>query len=146
MILRPPRSTRTDTLFPYPTLFRSTPSQFHDDLDFRRGAQTEPAMFLGRRQAEQPHLAKVAQNFLGDGVVLGDARLERNELLAGIAPDGIDKLVERFWIDCHDQAPSRPTIAIAATFWFGMPPRLCERPKVGVPATWRSPARPRSCR
>src|SRR3546814_11190402 len=23
MILRPPRSTRTDTLFPYPTLFRS---------------------------------------------------------------------------------------------------------------------------
>src|SRR3546814_17694524 len=89
-------------------------------------------------------LAKVAQNFLGDGVVLGDARLERNELLAGIAPDGIDKLVERFWIDCHDQAPSRPTIAIAATFWFGMPPRLCERPKVGVPATWRSPARPRS--
>src|SRR3546814_1428430 len=30
MILRPPRSTRTDTLFPYTTLFRSPP------LDFRR--------------------------------------------------------------------------------------------------------------
>src|SRR3546814_12173629 len=26
MILRPPRSTRTDTLFPYTTLFRSAPS------------------------------------------------------------------------------------------------------------------------
>src|SRR3546814_6057552 len=26
MIRRPPRSTRTDTLFPYTTLFRSTPS------------------------------------------------------------------------------------------------------------------------
>src|SRR3546814_6043461 len=26
MILRPPRSTRTDTLFPYPTLFRSSPA------------------------------------------------------------------------------------------------------------------------
>src|SRR3546814_1464070 len=26
MILRPPRSTRTDTLFPYTTLFRSTPA------------------------------------------------------------------------------------------------------------------------
>src|SRR3546814_9492862 len=25
MIRRPPRSTRTDTLFPYPTLFRSSP-------------------------------------------------------------------------------------------------------------------------
>src|SRR3546814_5575914 len=55
-----------------------TPSQFHDDLDFLRGSQTEPAMFLGRRQAEQPHLAKVAQNFLGDGVVLGDARSEEH--------------------------------------------------------------------
>src|SRR3546814_7678431 len=27
MIRRPPRSTRTDTLFPYPTLFRSSPVQ-----------------------------------------------------------------------------------------------------------------------
>src|SRR3546814_15833311 len=27
MIRRPPRSTRTDTLFPYTTLFRSRPSQ-----------------------------------------------------------------------------------------------------------------------
>src|SRR3546814_5215427 len=27
MIRRPPRSTRTDTLFPYTTLFRSTPAQ-----------------------------------------------------------------------------------------------------------------------
>src|SRR3546814_2941951 len=27
MIRRPPRSTRTDTLFPYTTLFRSVPSQ-----------------------------------------------------------------------------------------------------------------------
>src|SRR3546814_15551354 len=40
MIRRPPRSTRTDTLFPYPTLFRSGPVYFpnHDattehDLD-----------------------------------------------------------------------------------------------------------------
>src|SRR3546814_3319289 len=27
MIRRPPRSTRTDTLFPYPTLFRSPPAE-----------------------------------------------------------------------------------------------------------------------
>src|SRR3546814_18082318 len=33
MIRRPPRSTRTDTLFPYTTLFRST----HDDLALVRG-------------------------------------------------------------------------------------------------------------
>src|SRR3546814_12692009 len=29
MIRRPPRSTRTDTLFPYPTLFRSMPIRPH---------------------------------------------------------------------------------------------------------------------
>src|SRR3546814_2680652 len=29
MIRRPPRSTRTDTLFPYTTLFRSSPSRSH---------------------------------------------------------------------------------------------------------------------
>src|SRR3546814_4290721 len=29
MIRRPPRSTRTDTLFPYTTLFRSSPRRIH---------------------------------------------------------------------------------------------------------------------
>src|SRR3546814_20073094 len=32
MIRRPPRSTRTDTLFPYTTLFRSAASSFNGDL------------------------------------------------------------------------------------------------------------------
>src|SRR3546814_14932100 len=31
MIRRPPRCTRTDTLFPYTTLFRSEPAMRHDD-------------------------------------------------------------------------------------------------------------------
>src|SRR3546814_15586172 len=31
MIRRPPRSTRTDTLFPYTTLFRSPPEWHHGD-------------------------------------------------------------------------------------------------------------------
>src|SRR3546814_5007978 len=33
MILRPPRSTRTDTLFPYTTLFRSVCRRIRDDVD-----------------------------------------------------------------------------------------------------------------
>src|SRR3546814_8402117 len=37
MILRPPRSTRTDTLFPYTTLFRSVDRGAVDDRD-RHGA------------------------------------------------------------------------------------------------------------
>src|SRR3546814_5704935 len=35
MILRPPRSTRTDTLFPYTTLFRSSPERFSSKLRLR---------------------------------------------------------------------------------------------------------------
>src|SRR3546814_6042726 len=31
MVRRPPRSTRTDTLFPYTTLFRSTDAGLHQD-------------------------------------------------------------------------------------------------------------------
>src|SRR3546814_2949366 len=33
MIRRPPRSTRTDTLFPYTTLFRSTAKGYRSDFD-----------------------------------------------------------------------------------------------------------------
>src|SRR3546814_11087942 len=45
MIRRPPRSTRTDTLFPYTTLFRSLPQRLPapDDLSVhpRRGLRAE---------------------------------------------------------------------------------------------------------
>src|SRR3546814_20523370 len=38
MLRRPPRSTRTDTLFPYTTLFRSVPSDMYAlALPFSRG-------------------------------------------------------------------------------------------------------------
>src|SRR3546814_10173343 len=37
MIRRPPRSTRTDTLFPYTTLFRSLPQRQQGDDDRARG-------------------------------------------------------------------------------------------------------------
>src|SRR3546814_6650046 len=35
MLLRPPRSTRTDTLFPYTTLFRSTVTGLYRQVRFR---------------------------------------------------------------------------------------------------------------
>src|SRR3546814_14616757 len=46
MIRRPPRSTRTDTLFPYTTLFRSDPSD-RKTLNISMGASVA-AEFLGR--------------------------------------------------------------------------------------------------
>src|SRR3546814_17709222 len=50
MIRRPPRSTRTDTLFPYTTLFRSVERQhqFHHPR-FRQWRQQRRDRALGRR-------------------------------------------------------------------------------------------------
>src|SRR3546814_4427035 len=49
MIRRPPRSTRTDTLFPYTTLFRSRDGTFEDLLDFCRRIESSK---LNRRTLE----------------------------------------------------------------------------------------------
>src|SRR3546814_5456457 len=51
MIRRPPRSTRTDTLFPYTTLFRSLHWEFRYPLSdsergsFKRSSRVEPGPF-----------------------------------------------------------------------------------------------------
>src|SRR3546814_11750484 len=48
MIRRPPRSTRTDTLFPYTTLFRSRAPARHG------GGRDRHHQFRGRRQRRDP--------------------------------------------------------------------------------------------
>src|SRR3546814_12580573 len=65
MIRRPPRSTRTDTLFPYTTLFRSLAEGVGADLDC--------AGELLRRLVEIPAAE------LREPVELADDRLERSE-------------------------------------------------------------------
>src|SRR3546814_4194503 len=56
MIRRPPRSTRTDTLFPYTTLFRSRCRQARMQADVDRDAQRSGPAFgradRGRRPVE----------------------------------------------------------------------------------------------
>src|SRR3546814_5818102 len=52
MIRRPPRSTRTDTLFPYTTLFRST---YQDTID----NTVHLAMVKGNLDATTPTLIRV---------------------------------------------------------------------------------------
>src|SRR3546814_7463927 len=62
MIRRPPRSTRTDTLFPYTTLFRSNRS----DASARRAMAGEQHLFDLRRTAltgEQAQLSERIQQF-----------------------------------------------------------------------------------
>src|SRR3546814_12285748 len=66
MIRLPPRSTRTDTLFPYTTLFRSIPASI-EDVDILRAWQFLPeapeemtvTFLLGRRR-DRPNL-KIAR-------------------------------------------------------------------------------------
>src|SRR3546814_1160160 len=65
MIRRPPRSTRTDTLFPYTTLFRS----LRPDIGGRLGVVVEAE---GRGQHQPPHHARPQRRDLqrqraGDG-------------------------------------------------------------------------------
>src|SRR3546814_11594585 len=47
MIRRPPRSTRTDTLVPYTTLFRSSASPMRSSSQARSATQSAPSMSRG---------------------------------------------------------------------------------------------------
>src|SRR3546814_13428300 len=51
MVPRPPRSTRTDTLFPYTTLFRSQPVRL--PVDRRRGVGAMPCRLCRTDGAEE---------------------------------------------------------------------------------------------
>src|SRR3546814_9792518 len=55
MIRRPPRSTRTDTLFPYTTLFRSQ----RENLVFRANAQAGQMLQLAEAQGYRARQAMV---------------------------------------------------------------------------------------
>src|SRR3546814_15642981 len=69
MIRRPPRSTRTDTLFPYTTLFRSKDRKRTGESNSRRG---ESNGFDGRRRFAQYVRGTVR------GTVRGVGRRRRN--------------------------------------------------------------------
>src|SRR3546814_7396717 len=53
MIRRPPRSTRTDTLFPYTTLFRSMGALKRQDLSGQPGLALEPRRHLVQQKAQR---------------------------------------------------------------------------------------------
>src|SRR3546814_3411803 len=73
MLRRPPRSTRTDTLFPYTTLFRSgfglTSGRRGRGIRGSRGAVGAPAVDHGRLRRLR----------LGGGLRLGDRDVARSE-------------------------------------------------------------------
>src|SRR3546814_5836449 len=65
MIRRPPRSTRTDTLFPYTTLFRSA---ITGELDADKGSLSLPKdLAIAVVAQETPSLPDLAIEFVLDG-------------------------------------------------------------------------------
>src|SRR3546814_14095015 len=72
MIRRPPRSTRTDTLFPYTTLFRSGPAR-RAQCENRSGANIGARRCSECRQILAHRVERVAV-LLGEQALLGAAR------------------------------------------------------------------------
>src|SRR3546814_2601885 len=64
MIRLPPRSTRTDTLFPYTTLFRSP----RDEFRFRFGQIERRARGFGERRDQEHHREREEQQVEAEGV------------------------------------------------------------------------------
>src|SRR3546814_19628904 len=103
MIRRPPRSTRTDTLFPYTTLFRSNAflKRFQDHLVLLNDSHAAAALVVGyglvvgRHQADDVLVAPLFENvdphmsvqdpvsFLFPGPAHDDGRLADAELADG---------------------------------------------------------------
>src|SRR3546814_19787430 len=81
MIRRPPRSTRTDTLFPYTTLFRSTIGEL------ARVARGDRVAFAHHRlQARKPferRVGAVALVLVGDDVLEADFLGDRQSVVSG---------------------------------------------------------------
>src|SRR3546814_20309015 len=65
MVRRPPRSTRTDTLFPFPTLFRSAGTGagggVTEPVTSRDGDPTPAVRASGPELDEQPERARLAE-------------------------------------------------------------------------------------
>src|SRR3546814_8131727 len=100
MIRRPPRATRTDTLFPYTTLFRSNAAGTgrNDDRLRMDGAPGSFADEFGRRRFEIGH----------------------RETLPLDRITGAFKLPDQPFAACHVARPTRPSVPEAA----GKSPRL----------------------
>src|SRR3546814_3776927 len=79
MIRRPPRSTRTDTLFPYTTLFRSAPqdeSLPRQIAEFTQQSAESVATLLSRVLQDLQGLARIGEGRGADYAALGQTLLE----------------------------------------------------------------------
>jgi hypothetical protein len=77
-------------------------------LFFHRQAET--TVLLGDRLTEEPELAHLLHDLVGDRIVFGDLRLERHETFTNEAADGVDELLEGAAVSDHERRdPSKCT-------------------------------------
>src|SRR3546814_1514735 len=86
MIRRPPRSTRTDTLFPYTTRFRS-------DIVVEADEILEGAAFLGRRHLELMEVG--GRRGLGQRRLVAHQHLDGNVIVLGVDDAPLGEQQER---------------------------------------------------
>src|SRR3546814_15862737 len=82
MIRRPPRSTRTDTLFPYTTLFRSRRTHDVDDLIKMVGGP--------------PLVIKLLEGTQGIGVVLAETKKAASSVIEAFYGLGNNILIQEY--------------------------------------------------
>src|SRR3546814_17332723 len=106
MIRRPPRSTRTDTLFPYTTLFRSDLakaaglSRFHFHRVFKEATGLTPKAYAtaeraARLRAALPHSATVTEAIYEAGDNSSSRFYSKSAALLGLTPTAQRKSEER---------------------------------------------------
>src|SRR3546814_18828485 len=107
MILRPPRSTRTDTLFPYTTLFRSSLIEHADRLGIKPGGLRRAAARyrrdFGKRRINRPRrnlgcATSRADQARSHSLIILEQRLQQmlgsDALMVHAARDGLRRLEE----------------------------------------------------
>src|SRR3546814_13278711 len=125
MIRRPPRSTRTDTLFPYTTLFRSCSGEVGGSAGTGRRAHHLRA---GRRPLRERLDADTARQ---------EARIRRVQRLPERVPPGHRERRALFL-----QPPRRtPAIGASRRVPWGRPPGGVREPGPPNPPTTRTPPR-----
>src|SRR3546814_2195546 len=95
MIRRPPRSTRTDTLFPYTTLFRARPDVYNHNLE--TVPRLYPAIRPGARYYASLRLLEQVKRrdpsiFTKSGIMLGlgEERMEVHQVMDDMRSADID--------------------------------------------------------
>src|SRR3546814_11326259 len=102
MIRRPPRSTRTDTLFPYTTLFRSSASGYKT-RPFDR-ILSEVRQFFEVHIAEGTHAGGIHLELTGQDVT---------ECMGGAQAIGDDDLSSRYHTHCDPRLNASPALELA---------------------------------